>query len=108
MKDAFIGTFTVYEGCQTPYICLTLKWMYQYMSMSVEPQTLHTTLICCPGESMILGKTPDAEAWPMREAVTVGGPSIKPDARRVLKASKLLSQAFANTDVVVCHIFASV
>ncbi len=28
---------------------------------------------------MILGKTPDAEAWPMREAVTVGGPSIKPD-----------------------------
>ena len=29
-----------------------------------------------------------------------------PDARRVLKA-KLLSQAFANTHVVVCHIFAS-
>ena len=54
--------------------------------MSLEPQTLHTTLICCPGESMILGKTPEAKAWPMREAVTVGGPSIKTDARRVLKA----------------------
>ncbi len=37
-KDTFIGTSTAYDGCQTPYICLTLKWMYKYMSL--EPQTL--------------------------------------------------------------------
>jgi hypothetical protein len=41
-KDTSIGTSTAYEGCQTPYICLTLKWMYQYMSQ--EPQTLQRML----------------------------------------------------------------
>jgi hypothetical protein len=58
-----ICTSTAYEGCQTPYMCLTLMWDPSWLGL--QPQSLHFTIICCPGVTQIsrwLPKALSAEA----------------------------------------------
>jgi hypothetical protein len=57
-KDASIFTSTAYEGCQTPCMCLTLMWDQSWLGG--HPQSLHFTIICCPGVTQISRWLPKA------------------------------------------------
>jgi hypothetical protein len=57
--DASICTSTAYEGCQTPCMCLTLVWDQSWFGL--QPQSLHFTIICCPGVTQISRWLP--KAW---------------------------------------------
>jgi hypothetical protein len=65
-KDTSIFTSTAYEGCQTPCMCLTLMcWDQSWLGL--QPQSLHFTIICCPGVTQISRWIP--KAWSTRVAV---------------------------------------
>jgi hypothetical protein len=57
-KDTSICTFTAYECCQTPFMCLTLMWDQSWLGL--QPQSLHFTIICCPGITQISRWLPKA------------------------------------------------
>ena len=68
-KDASIFTSTAYEG-QTPCMCLTLMWDQSWLGL--QPQSLHFTIICCPGVTQI-SRWLVPKAWSMRSAVMLLG-----------------------------------
>jgi hypothetical protein len=41
-------TSTAYEGCETPFMCLTMKWEPSWMVL--QPQQAHYTIVCPLGD----------------------------------------------------------
>jgi hypothetical protein len=56
---------TAYDGCQTPCMCLTLIWDQSWLGLQL--QSMHFTIICCPGVTLISRWLP--KAWSMRASV---------------------------------------
>ena len=63
--DASICTSSAYKVCQTPCMCLTLMWDQSWLGL--QPQSLHFTIICCPGITQISRWLPKTRS--MRAAV---------------------------------------